>query len=129
MAEAFWTAPNADTWAVYNRVCMHLYNTQPPRDADARARIVFNTEILFTSAGGEQRTMNLLPGLAAVRCPVLVMAGEKDPVCPLQDSRDIAAAIPAPWGRLVTFANSGHGAWRDEPDAAFPVLREFVKLA
>lgn len=129
VAEAFWTAPNADTWAVYNQVCMHLYNTQPPRDADARARIVFNTDILFTSAGGEQRTMNLLPGLAAVRCPVLVMAGEKDPVCPLQDSRDIAAAIPAPWGRLVTFANSGHGAWRDEPDAAFPVLREFVKLA
>ena len=35
VAEAFWTAPNAETWAVYNRVCMHLYNTQPPRDADA----------------------------------------------------------------------------------------------
>jgi pimeloyl-ACP methyl ester carboxylesterase len=31
VAEAFWTAPNADTWAVYNRVCMHLYNTQPAR--------------------------------------------------------------------------------------------------
>jgi len=124
-AQAFWSAPGPETWAVYQRECMHLYNTTPG-SPEARRRIVFNEPILFASAGGEQQTMNLLPGLAAVRCPVLVMAGERDPVCPLDDARDIAAAIPAPWGRLATFANSGHGAWRDEPDAAFAVLREFL---
>ncbi len=70
--------------------------------------------------------MNLLPGLARARCPVLVMAGELDPVCPLQDALDIAAALPPQWMQLDTFANSGHGAWRDEPDAAFAVLRRFV---
>lgn len=124
-AQAFWSAPGPETWAVYQRECMHLYNTTPG-SPEARQRIVFNEPILFASAGGEQQTMSLLPGLAAVRCPVLVMAGERDPVCPLDDARDIAAAIPAPWGRLATFANSGHGAWRDEPDAAFAVLREFL---
>jgi proline iminopeptidase len=70
--------------------------------------------------------MNLLPGLAAVQCPVLVMAGAQDPVTPLADAEDIAAAIPAPWGRLQVFHNAGHGAWRDEPDAALAALRAFI---
>jgi proline iminopeptidase len=70
--------------------------------------------------------LNLLPGLAKAQCPVLVMAGEMDPVCPLADSQDIAAALPRQWGRLATFANSGHGAWRDEAEAAFALLREFI---
>ncbi|WP_088285307.1 alpha/beta fold hydrolase [Ideonella sp. A 288] len=127
-AQAFWSNPSPATWAPYLQHCMHLYNQRPatPDTHDARERIVFNTDILFASASGEQQTMDLLPGLARVCCPVLVMAGELDPVCPLADSQDIAAAIPAPWGRLATFARSGHGAWRDEPDAAFAVLREFV---
>ena len=125
-ARAFWTQPCEATWAPYQQLCTPLYNTRPPADPLARERTVFNTEILFASAGGEQRTMNLLPGLARVQCPVLVMAGEADPVTPLADAQEIAAAIPPPWGRLVTFANAGHGAWRDEPEAAMRVIREFV---
>lgn len=125
-AEAFWTAPGADTWGPYQEHCTPLYNTRPSADAQARARIVFNTEILFASAGGEQRDMQLLPGLAAVRCPVLVLAGADDPVTPLADAQEIAAAIPAPWGRLVTIADAGHGTWRDQPEAALKVIRDFV---
>jgi pimeloyl-ACP methyl ester carboxylesterase len=127
-ARAFWTAPGAATWAAYNEHCRDLYNPTPG-NPEARARTVFVEDILFTSASGEQQTLQLLPGLAQVQCPVLVMAGEKDPVTPLQDAQEIAAAIPAPWGRLVTFANAGHGAWRDEPAAAMAVLREFIVSA
>jgi proline iminopeptidase len=29
-------------------------------------------------------------------------------------------------GELVTFAGVGHGAWRDDPDAAYAVLRRFI---
>ncbi len=129
VAQAFWTAPNAQTWAAYNRVCKRHYNVRQPANDDATQRTVFNEEILFTSAGGEQQHMQLLPGLAAVQCPVLVMAGEQDPVTPLQDAQEIAAAIPAPWARLVTFADTGHGAWRDKPEEALAVLREFVSGA
>ena len=129
-ARAFWSAPNAATWAPYNQHCKPFYNQRHTADGElALARIVFNTDILFASAAGEQQDMNLLPGLAQVRCPVLVMAGNLDPVCPLADAQDIAAAIPAPWGRLVSFASSGHGAWRDEPEAAFALLREFIGQA
>ncbi len=126
VAERFWTAPNEATWADYNRVCKRHYNTVQPSNDDATRRIVFNEAILFASAGGEQQTMNLLPGLARASCPVLVMAGELDPVCPLEDARDIAAALPPAWVQLATFPRSGHGAWRDEPDAAFARLRRFI---
>ncbi len=126
VAQRFWQRPDTDSWAEYNRVCLPLYNTVRPPNDDGTRRIVFNEEILFTSAGGEQQTMNLLPGLALAQCPVLVMAGERDPVCPLQDSLDIANALPAHRVRLATFPKSGHGAWRDESDAAFALLREFI---
>jgi pimeloyl-ACP methyl ester carboxylesterase len=125
-AHAFWTAPNEATWAVYNRLCKHLYNTTP-QPAEAGARIVFNTEILFASAGGEQRTMDLRPGLAHAVCPVLVMAGDADPVTPIEDAQEIAAALPPQWVQFERFANVGHGAWRDDPEAALAVLRRFIQ--
>jgi pimeloyl-ACP methyl ester carboxylesterase len=124
-AEAFWTQPNERTWADYNRVCKRHYNTTP-QDEDAGRRTIFNTDILFASAGGEQRTMNLLPGLARAQCPVLVMAGDADPVTPIEDAEDIAAALPPQWVQFERFANVGHGAWRDDADAAFAVLRWFI---
>ena len=125
-AEAFWTAPGAATWAEYQRVCRPHYNTTRPANDDAARRTLYNEPILFASAGGEQQAMNLLPGLASAACPVLVMAGEQDPVCPLADALDIAAALPPQWMQLATFPNAGHGVWRDEPDAAFDVLRRFI---
>ncbi len=125
VSEAFWTDPNEATWADYNRVCKRNYNTTPQSE-EAGERIVFNTAILFASAGGEQRTMNLRPGLANAQCPVLVMAGDADPVTPIEDALEIAAALPAEWAQFERFANVGHGAWRDDPDAAFAVLRRFI---
>jgi proline iminopeptidase len=70
--------------------------------------------------------MNLLPGLARAQCPVLVMVGEQDPVCPVADAQDIAAALPPQWVQYRAFANVGHGAWRDDADAAFAELRRFI---
>ncbi len=126
VAEAFWEAPCEATWARYQQVCSPLYNTRPPTDPLARSRTVFNNEILFTSAGGEQRHMQLLPGLAAVQCPVMVLAGDTDPVTPLQDAEEIAAAIPPRWRRFEVIRGAGHGTWRDQPEAAMRVLRDFV---
>lgn len=126
VAEAFWEAPGEATWARYQQVCSPLYNTRPAADPLARGRTVFNNEILFTSASGEQRQMQLLPGLAAVQCPVLVLAGDTDPVTPMQDAEEIAAAIPEKWRRFEVIRGAGHGTWRDRPEEAMRVLREFL---
>jgi pimeloyl-ACP methyl ester carboxylesterase len=57
---------------------------------------------------------------------VLVMAGEEDPVCPLEDALEIAAALPKECMHLARFPGVGHGPWRDDPVSAFQVLRSFI---
>jgi pimeloyl-ACP methyl ester carboxylesterase len=126
LARAFWTTPNDDTWAAYWDGCRKLYNTTEPADPESGGRVVTNYEILLHFVAGEKQDLNLLPGLNRVQCPVLVMVGEDDPVCPLEDALEIAAALPAQWMQLARFPGAGHGVWRDDPEAAFAVLRSFI---
>lgn len=125
-AEAFWSDPCDATWDAYAERCLPLYNPRPPADPDARVRTLMRRDILFHWNRAELPAMDLRPGLAAVCCPVLVLAGEQDPVTPVDDAREIAAAIPPPWGRLVVLPDAGHGTWRDQPEAALAVLRGFI---
>jgi len=124
-AERFWTAPDEVSWATYSRICRPLYN-RSAADSQAAQRTLFKPEILFHWAATEQQTMDLLPGLAQAQCPVLVMAGELDPVCPLVDAQDIADALPARWMQFEAFSGCGHGVWRDDAAAAFAALRRFI---
>jgi proline iminopeptidase len=81
---------------------------------------------MFHFAAGEDRTFDLRAGLARVRCPVLVLGGELDPVCPIEDQEEIAAALPPALVRFERFADCGHGVFRDDPQRFFAVLREFL---
>lgn len=125
-AERFWRAPSAATYAPYQRLCKPLYARTPAADGNAARRATLNKEILFAWAGSEQQTMDLLPGLGRAQCPVLVLAGTLDPVCPLDDARDIADALPQHLVQFAPFDDCGHGVWRDAPDAAFARLRAFI---
>lgn len=50
-------------------------------------------------------------------CPLLILHGELDIVCPLEDARAIAAAAPA--ATLVTIPNAAHhGLWTDDASRA-----------
>ena len=125
-AEAFWARPSPATWQAYWALCHGLYNTRPPADPLAGARVLANIDILLHFVAGEKQSMNLLPGLARAQCPVLVLAGEEDPVCPVEDARDIAAALPAALTRFASVPGAGHGTWRDKPQEAFALLRDFL---
>jgi pimeloyl-ACP methyl ester carboxylesterase len=126
VADKFWTTPNEANWKEYERVCYPLYNTTKPENDHRAKRAMLNKDILFNFVNGERKTMNLLPGLANAQCPVLVMAGEQDPVCPLEDAKDIFNALPVQWRQFASFANAGHGVWRDDEVGAMGVLRQFV---
>ena len=121
----FWENPGPASWAVYEKHCRHLYNTQP-KNPNAGGWMMFKPEILYAHTRTELRDMDLRPGLSQVQCPVLVMAGEEDPVTPPQDAQEIVAALPAEWVQFERFAHVGHGAWRDDPEAAERVLRAFL---
>lgn len=127
VAEAFWADPNSDSVQTYLETCLPFY-TQSPADPDMLARSVMNTDVLFhfSGKGGEFTSFDFLPKLNRVACPTLVMGGTEDPVTPFADAEDIAAALPVNLVRLEKFDGCGHGVYRDDPDHAFQLLREFI---
>jgi pimeloyl-ACP methyl ester carboxylesterase len=128
IASQFWQHPSDEARAEYLRVCLPLYNRREvPSDADAMKRTVLNLELMDHFIDGEMRSFNLLPALARIQCPTLILGGEDDPILPIEDCEDIARAIPSGLVRFERFANAGHGVFRDAPERALQVLREFIE--
>ena len=126
VATRFWNDPTPKAAAEYMAVCMPLYNPSGALSDEGRARTIMRTEVMFHFILGEQRTMDLRPGLAAITCPTLVLAGGLDPITPVACSEAIAAALPSGVAELVVFEGAGHGVHRDEPERAEAVLRRFL---
>ena len=128
-AAGFWAEPTPESMARYFELCMPLYGrtTQPDAADRMRRQLEVSNYALFQQWGrGEQRSFDLTHRLSSVERPVLLLAGEDDPVCPAAGAELIAAGIPADLCRFERFANCGHGVWRDQPDAAFSLIREFI---
>jgi len=125
VARRYWGKPGPDTLPDYARVCFPLYS-KTPRNPDADARTAWNLEVMFAFGGGEDLAFDLLPELGRVRCPTLVLGGEDDPICPIDDQADIAAALPKRLVRFERFPGCGHGVFRDDPKQAFALIREFL---
>jgi proline iminopeptidase len=124
-ARRFWESPGPDTAAEYTRRCLPLYS-RTPQDPNGLARTRFNLELLFGWEKGEGAKLDLRAELARVRCPTLVLAGDDDPVTPVESAEEIVAHLPKELVRFERFANAGHGVYRDQPEACFRVLRGFV---
>jgi proline iminopeptidase len=130
VAERFWTTGSEEDRDAYMKVCMPLYNLKP-RPAAARRRSAMRMDVYrhFSLPGGELRRMDLRPGLREVTCPVLVLAGEEDPITPPHLAREIAESLPRGRAQLEIFDNCGHGAFRDQPERVLPVIRAFIARA
>ncbi len=115
-------------FADYVRVCMPLYNppgTVTEGQAAARRRAITRLDVLRHFSLGEIKTMDAAAGLARVACPALVLGGGYDPVTPPSCSREVYKALPPALRRLEIFESAGHGVYRDEPERAEALLREF----
>lgn len=111
------------TYEEFMRVCLPVYNPNPLRP-EVLARTRLRPEVGNHFFRTEGFTLDLFPELRNIRCPTLVLGGELDPITPVADSEDIAAAIPHAELRIVEGA--GHGVFRDKPDEALELIREFV---
>jgi proline iminopeptidase len=69
-------------------------------------------------------SINILPSLAAVKCPSLVIAGQYDFICGPAWNRPIAAAIPG--GRFVEIADAGHLPQYEQPGAFRAALLDWL---
>jgi proline iminopeptidase len=123
VAERHFTNMTNETFDEFMRVCLPLYNPTAS-DPDVIARVVLNREIANHFFRGEGFTLDLFPELGRIAAPTLVLGGALDPITPVADSEDIAAAIPH--SQLRIFEGAGHGVFRDKPDEAMALIREFI---
>jgi pimeloyl-ACP methyl ester carboxylesterase len=124
-AMAFWQHPDDESRAAYQQLCVPLY-TRSATPVGYFERAIRNPAMRLFFVERELQRMDLLHQLGRVKCPTLVVAGEDDPITPLADSEEIAAALPPDLVRFERFAGAGHGVFHDQPTAFFRVLREFI---
>jgi pimeloyl-ACP methyl ester carboxylesterase len=124
-AIAFWTDPNEAALARYEELCIPLYTRRAPM-AGYLERAVRNPDMRLVFFEAELQRLDLLHQLHRIKCPTLIVAGEDDPITPLADMEDIAAAMRRGPIRLARFANAGHGVYRDQPEGFFRELRDFI---
>jgi proline iminopeptidase len=128
VAEAYWNNPSAETRARYFAVCLPLYRTRGGGDQAMRDRAIIRNEVAihFNGPHNEHGRMDFRAKLGDIRCPVLIMAGDRDPITPLVFSKEIAAHLPSHLVRFEPFPACGHGVQADDPDRAFAILRHFI---
>ncbi|HVG10906.1 MAG TPA: alpha/beta hydrolase [Thermoanaerobaculia bacterium] len=68
--------------------------------------------------------VDLTPHLGDIRCPALIVAGERDLMFPLEQSRALAEAIPG--ARLEVVPGAPHGMVVENPDATARLLLDFI---
>ncbi len=121
-------ADDEATMAAWIEQAFPHYNRAPP-DKAVLGRALFNQEVRrwFMGRAGEWHRFDMLPDLARIQCPTLVLGGEDDPMTPIECQSDIAAALPRHLARYERFANAGHHVVHNSPDKAFAVMREFIR--
>ena len=124
-ARRFNEAPGPETGQEFQRYCYPLY-FRTTRPSDTGKRAIVNYELVLWWERGQERYRNLLPDLARVTRPVLVMGGEDDPQTPIEDQEDIVNALPSELVHFERFTNCGHGVWPDHPEKAREVLWDFI---
>jgi pimeloyl-ACP methyl ester carboxylesterase len=117
------TNPSEETRNKYFEICGPLYTKRPGNVFES---VIWFHELTEHFIHGEQRSMDLRPGLANVKAPCQVLAGSDDPIFPAESSRVIAAALTGTSVDLRVFEDCAHGVQRDQPAQTFTAVREFI---
>jgi pimeloyl-ACP methyl ester carboxylesterase len=128
-AHAFFERAEPDTFVRYATTCMPLYARHPGPDLEdmrARGMAHANLAVFQHWQAGEERTYDLRGSLDRITCPVLVLAGEDDPICPASGSRAIATEIGPERCILQVVPDCGHGVCQDLPDVGFAAIKAFL---
>lgn len=128
IARAYWTAPTDAGRALYREHCLPLYAYRQNRATEWLDRIVWRNEtaLWFNGPENEHGAMDFRPSLHRITCPVLMMAGERDPVTPPRFSEEIAVGLASEQLTFRRFPECGHGVIGDCPEAALAEIRAFI---
>lgn len=114
----------------FNRVCYPLFSAKPGYAEETQKRLrlfIHTTEVnlhYWRHQAERPDPWDLLP---QVRCPVLVIAGEDDPICPFPLVETLAAQFSnASDVQLVRLPGSRHAVFRDASEVTFPAVLRFL---
>ena len=125
-AENFWSGASRESAIEYAKVCLPLYTQQSP-DTNRARRALMALDVMghFQKPGGENLRFDYREGLQQSKCPALVIAGDLDPITPIEAVSELANYIPHEHLRFETFAGCGHGVVSDDL-GVLDVLKDFI---
>ena len=130
VAQRDFTELSEESAAEFERVCRPLYSGKPGYAEELRqglARSIQTLDVDLHYFREEVPRFDPWTALPMVRCPVLILAGEDDPMCPLPVVEDLASQLSAGTTRLVRLPGARHTIFRDRPDLAFPAVEDFIR--
>ena len=83
------------------------------------------TGVLHTDLLACHEYVGGLAAAATLRCPVLLLLGERDQMAPPKNAKALIAALDAP--SVLTIPGCGHSLMAEAPDAVLDALRGFLK--
>lgn len=127
-ARAYWSNPTAEGRARYFVDCVPFYRHRrdgPPPDF---SRVIMKTEVAlhFNGPRNEHGRFDFRDDLGKLRCPVLLMAGEHDPIAPLELAEATARAIPAHLLRFERLRDCAHIIFDDDRERVIGTIRAFI---
>jgi proline iminopeptidase len=132
VAQRTFDEPSLANFIEFQSVCIPLYHRTDGHGLPSQSGI-FTPDVLVdfwrngvNERDGALKSFDFRASLMNVRCPVLVLGGEDDPACPIQDQRDIVSFLPPGLATLLTFTLCGHGTYFDHPDETEVAIRQFL---
>lgn len=129
VAEAYWTHPTDKGRELYKTRCVPYYSYTNPDPPDWLSRVLWrnDTALWFNSPSNEHGAFDYRDDLGKIECPVLVMAGEEDPIAPPEFSDAIVENLRPEKVTYTKFKGCGHGVVGDKPKEALQALRSFIQ--
>ncbi len=96
-----------------------------PTTGYSQSKTVWSHEALNEGFGGFLQRMNFIPHLKKIRCPTLILAGEKDWICSPAQAKLIAKKIPG--SQLHILKNCGHAMAVDAHKKYLRLISDFLR--
>jgi pimeloyl-ACP methyl ester carboxylesterase len=115
--------------AEFNRVCFPLMSAAPGFAKESQRRLAMSIQTMDVNLhyfGIESKRFDPWSLLSAITCPVLILAGTDDPVCPIEVVDDMAAGLTSSTPYVVRLPGARHAIFRDDPASCAAAIRDFV---
>jgi proline iminopeptidase len=114
----FYARPNDRTYGNFVVAFMRLFRTMSPEEiGDALLRAEWSTGPAVHWYAGEARTFDLRPDAERIRVPALVLAGEDDPLMPIEGAEELVDALDPELVTYHRYPDTRHSIYADEPRA------------